>query len=102
MKIRKYGYSEFKEPTNLRFAVMVPLYDYEGEGEDRKVKSVTWGFVTDIWVGGRREWKAENHKQAYLWDDRKSAQDFCIALAWNFTTGYVVEVLETMEITNNW
>lgn len=98
MKIKKYGYSQFNKTTDLKFAVMVPSY----EMEDGKVKSCQWRFVTDIWVGGKRVWEANNHEEAYLWDNRKSAQDFCIGLAWNFTAGYVVEVLEGMELTNNW
>lgn len=102
MKIRKYGYSEFKEPTELKFAVMVPLYDYEGDGEDRHVSKITYAFVTDIWVNGHREWKAENNKPAFLWDTRKAAQDFCIGLAYNFTAGFVVECIEGMVLTNNW
>lgn len=102
MKIRRYGYSEFRESTTMNFAVMVPLYEYEGEGEERHVAKITYAFVTDIWVNGRREWKAENKKEAYLWSDRKSAQDFCIGLAYNFTAGYVVEVLDGMEMSNNW
>ena len=102
MKIKKYGYSQFNKTSSLRFAVMVPSYEMEGEGEDRHVKSCQWRFVTDIWVGGKRVWEANNQEAAYLWDDRKSAQDFCIGLAWNFTAGFVVEVLEGMEPTNNW
>lgn len=89
MKIRKYGYSEFKEPVKMYFAVMVPIVEYDNTQQDEngfyKVKNVTWEFITDIWVGGHREWQAENHKKAFLWDKRQSAQDFCIDLAraWN-------------------
>ena len=102
MKIKKYGYSQFNQTTNLKFAVMVPSYEMEGKSDDRHVKSCQWRFVSKIWVGGKRVWQANNHEKAYLWDDRKSAQDFCIGLAWNFTAGFVVEVLEGMEPTNNW
>ena len=106
MKIRKYGYSEFKNSTPMRFAVMVPIVDYDKTQTDEhgfyKVNKVTWKFVTDIWVNGHREWRAENNKKAYLWGNRKSAQDFCIGLAWNNASGYVVEVLEGMEPSNNW
>lgn len=99
MKIKAYGCGKaFPKPTELRFAVMVPYQVVE----DNKVKCVQWRFVTDIWVGGKRVWEANNHEEAYLWDTRKAAQDFCISLAWNFTAGYVVEVLEGMELTNNW
>ena len=107
MKIKKYGYSEFKESTTMRFAVMVPLYEYDKENPDPitgqyPIKSQTMAFVTDIWVNGHREWKAENNKEAYLWDTRKAAQDFCIGLTYNWTSGFVVECLDGMKLANKW
>ena len=105
MKTTKHGYSSFNKKTELRFAVVVPSYEYDKEHHNEDgtyvIKSCEWRFVTSI-SSMDKTWKAENHKKAYLFDRRESAQDFCIALAWNFTAGYVVEVLEGMEFSNNW
>lgn len=104
MKIKKYGYSEFRESTELLFAVMVDVaIPSEEKNGDGYPKSYThrMEFVTSINMMDKT-WKAENGKEAYYFRDRKSAQDFCIALAWNWTAGYVVECLDTMHLQNNW
>ena len=93
MKTMKYGYSRFNKKTELRFAVMVPVYAGD--------KTLSWRFVTDVQFSNKT-WMAENHKPAFLFNTRQGAQDFCIGLAYNFTAGYVVEVLEGMEVSNNW
>lgn len=93
MKIKKYGYSNFNKTTKLSFAVVVPNQDENG--------LQSWRFVTDIDFNNNI-WLAENHKKAYLFDCKESAQDFVIGLAYSFYAGYVVEVLENMEISNNW
>lgn len=105
MKITKYGYSKFNKRTALRFAVMTPVYNYDKEHHNEDgtyvIKSCQWRFITKIDFMSKT-WEAENHKKAYLFESRESAQDFCIGLAFNFTAGYVVEVLEGMEFSNNW
>lgn len=94
MKIKKYGYSEFKEPNELKFAVVVPIID-----EEKKV--TVWKFVTSIdWLS--KAWKAENHKGAYLFKSRKDAQDFVLSMIRAWTGCFVVEVLEGFVPTNNW
>lgn len=101
MKTTKYGYSTFNKKTDLSFAVIVPLYE-TGQADGRgAIKSVEWRFVTEVEYLPHKTWKAEKGKKAKLWSDRKSAQDFVIGLAWNFTTGYVVEVLEDMCPSNS-
>lgn len=94
MKVKKYGYSEFKEPNELKFAVVVPIID-----EEKKV--TVWKFVTSIdWLS--KAWKAENHKGAYLFKSRKDAQDFVLSMIRAWTGCFVVEVLEGFVPTNNW
>lgn len=94
MKIKKYGYSEFKEPDELKFAVVVPLIDAD--------KHVTvWKFVTSIDFLSKT-WKAENNKGAYLFNNRKDAQDFVLSMVRAWTACFVVEVLEGFVPTNNW
>lgn len=94
MKIKKYGYSEFKEPNELKFAVVVPIID-----EEKKV--TVWKFVTSIdWLS--KVWKAENHKGAYLFKSRKDAQDSVLSMIRAWTGCFVVEVLEGFVPTNNW
>lgn len=98
MKIKKYGYSEFNQKSELKFAIVVPTIDTEVEGK----KSVTtWKFVTEIdWLS--KSWKANNHEGAYLFRDRKSAQDFVLRMIQAWTGCFVVEVLEGFIPTNNW
>jgi hypothetical protein len=94
MKIKKYGYSEFKESSELKFAVVVPIID-----EEKKV--TVWKFVTSIdWLS--KEWKAENNKGAHLFKSRKDAQDFVLTMIRAWTGCFVVEVLEGFVPTNNW
>lgn len=94
MKVKKYGYSEFREPNELKFAVVVPIID-----EEKKV--TVWKFVTSIdWLS--KAWKAENHKGAYLFKSRKDAQDFVLSMIRAWTACFVVEVLEGFVPTNNW
>lgn len=94
MKVKKYGYSEFKEPNELKFAVVVPIID-----EEKKV--TVWKFVTSIdWLS--KAWKAENHKGAHLFKSRKDAQDFVLSMIRAWTGCFVVEVLEGFVPTNNW
>lgn len=94
MKVKRYGYSEFKESNELKFAVVVPIVD-----EEKKV--TVWKFVTSIdWLS--KAWKAENHKGAYLFKSRKDAQDFVLSMIRAWTACFVVEVLEGFVPTNNW
>lgn len=94
MKIRKYGYTnEFIKPFGLRFAVMIQHIEDDG--------TQTWRFITEIdWINHR--WKAVNKQPAYLFNTRVGAQDFCIELMRADMAAYVVEVLESMEFSNNW
>lgn len=97
MKVKKYGYSEFKEPNELKFAVVVPIIDTK----DDNTSETVWEFVTSIdWLS--KAWKAENHKDAYLFKSRKGAQDFVLSMIRAWTGCFVVEVLEGFVPTNNW
>ena len=93
MKIKKYGYSEFKTPMKMRYAVMVP---WGPKG------NVRWTSVTDIESYPHRTWRGQNHKKAFLWDNHKAAQQFCVELAYRDFAGFVVEVLEGMEPSNDY
>lgn len=93
MKTKKYGYGEFKEPVELRYAVMV-AYPTEEEGK------VDWLFVTDIEYHPR-SWWAKKGKEAIYWSTRKEAQEFCVQLSYRGFAGFVVECLEDMHLTNN-
>ena len=94
MRIKKYGYSQFNQTTNLKFAVMVQALDDEGKQ--------SWRFVTKIETWPHRRWEAKNGEKALLFTDRKAAQDFVIGLCQAWHCGWVVEVLEGMEPSNNW
>lgn len=97
MKVKKYGYSEFKEPDELKFAVVVPIIDTK----DDSTSETVWKFVTSIdWLS--KAWKTENHKGAYLFKSRKDAQDFVLSMIRAWTACFVVEVLEGFVPTNNW
>lgn len=94
MRIKKYGYSEFRESEELKFAIVVPLINYEKH-------ITTWQFVTSIDFTSKR-WNAKNHEKAYLFNSRKSAQDFVLSMCCAGTGCFVVEVLEGFIPTNNW
>lgn len=98
MKTKKYGYSTLKESIEIKYAIMVPLFDKQEDGTFK----TRWAFVTSIEYFPHKYWKAENKKEAYYFKDRRSAQDFCTSLAWSFTAGYVMEVVEGMTPENDW
>ena len=94
MKTKKYGYSTFRESSEIKFAVVVPIINVEAG-------TTTWEFVTEIdWLS--KTWKAENNKGAHLFKNRKDAQDLVLSMVRSFTAAFVVEVLEGFIPTNNW
>lgn len=84
MKLTRWGGSKFPKPQKAYIAVIVPVPNKDG--------TVTWMWVTDPYYQGRKEWRAFNNKEAYLWDNKKYAEDFVTALAWNGTAAYTVTV----------
>lgn len=92
MKITKWGSGKFPKPQTAWTAVVV-LACIDGK--------VQYRWVTDIFYQGRKEWRAENHKKAYLFDKRY-AEDFVTALAWNGTTAWTATVFPDSIPENNW
>jgi hypothetical protein len=92
MKLTKWGYAKFPKAQTAYVAVVVPAYI------DGKVQ---YRWVTDIWYQGRKEWVAENHKKAYLFE-KKHAEEFVMALAWNGTAAWTVTVFPDSVPENNW
>lgn len=84
MKLTKWGSSKFPKPQEAYIAVIVPTTNEDG--------TITRMWVTDPYYQGRKEWRAFNNKEAYLWDNKKHAEDFVTALAWNGTAAYTVTV----------
>jgi hypothetical protein len=92
MKLTKWGYGKFPKPQTAYIAVVVPAYI------DGKIQ---YRWVTDIFYQGRKEWRAENHKKAYLFD-KKWAEDFVTSLSWNGTAAWTVTVFPDCIPENNW
>ena len=84
MKLTKWGSSKFPKPQAAYIAVIVPVPNKDG--------TVTWMWVTDPYYQGRKEWRAFNNEEAYLWDNKRHAEEFVTALAWNGTAAYTVTV----------
>lgn len=84
MKLTKWGGGKFPKPQTAYIAVVVPVTSEDG--------TITWMWVTDPYYQGCKEWRAFNNKEAYLWDNKKHAEDFVTALAWNGTAAYTVTV----------
>ena len=93
MKLTRWGSGTFPKPQQAYIAVVVPC------NIDNKIQ---YRWVTTLWYNDRKEWRAENHKKAYLWDDKRSAEEFVTALAWNGTTAYTVTVFPDSVPVNNW
>jgi hypothetical protein len=92
MKLTKWGGRSFDKPQTAYVAVVV-LACVEGKLQYR--------WVTDIFYQGRKEWVAENHKKAYLFE-KKHAEEFVMALAWNGTAAWTVTVFPDSVPENNW
>ena len=92
MKLTKWGYGKFPKPQTAYTAVVVPA-TFDGK--------VQYRWVTDIFYQGRKEWRAENHKKAYLFDKRW-AEDFVTSLSWNGTAAWTVTVFPDSVPENNW
>lgn len=92
MKLTKWGYGKFSKPQTVYTAVVVPT-TIDGK--------VQYRWVTDIFYQGRKEWRAENHKRACLFDKRQ-AEDFVTSLSWNGTAAWTVTVFPDCIPENNW
>lgn len=92
MKLTKWGNRTFPKLQTAYTAVIVPCYI------DDKVQ---YRWVTDIFYQGRKEWRAENHKKAHLFE-KKWAEEFISTLAWNGTAAWTVTVFPDSIPENNW
>lgn len=92
MKLTKWGGKSFNKPQTAYVAVVVPAYI------DGKVQ---YRWVTDTFYQGRKEWVAENHKKTYLFE-KKHAEEFVTALAWNGTAAWTAIVFPDSIPENNW
>lgn len=92
MKLTKWGSGKFDRPQTAYIAVVVPA-NIDGK--------IQYRWVTDIFYQGRKEWVAENHKKAYLFEKRH-AEEFVTALAWNGTAAWTVTVFPDSIPENNW
>lgn len=92
MKITRWGSGTFPKPQTVWTAVVIAACI------DGKIQ---YRWVTDIFYQGRKEWRAENHEKAYLFDKRH-AEEFVTALAWNGTTAWTVTVFPDSIPENNW
>lgn len=92
MKITKWGYGKFPKPQTVWTAVVIAACI------DGKVQ---YRWVTDIFYQRRKEWRAENHKKAYLFDKRH-AEELVSALAWSNTAAWTVTVFPDSIPENNW
>lgn len=93
MKLTKWGNGKFDKPQKAYIAVVVPAH-IEGK--------VQYRWVTDIYYQGHKEWVAENHKKAYLWSDKRHAEEFVTSLSWNGTAAWTVTVFPDCIPENNW
>ena len=94
MKLTKWGSGTFPKPQTAYIAVIVPVVQKSG--------TIVWEWVTDPYYQGRREWRAFNNKEAYLWDNKRHAEEFVAMLAWNGTAAYTVTVFPDSVPKNNW
>lgn len=92
MKITRWGSGKFSKPQTVWTAVVIAACI------DGKVQ---YRWVTDIFYQGRKEWRAENHKKAYLFDKRH-AEEFVTTLAWGNTAAWTVTVFPDSIPENNW
>ena len=92
MKLTRWGGRKFDKPQEAWVAVVV------ANQHDGKVQ---YQWVTTIWYQDRKEWRCENHKKAYLFD-KKQAEDFVVALAWNGWAAWTVTVFPDSVPENNW
>lgn len=92
MKLTKWGSAKFDKAQTAYVAVVVPCA-VDGRTEYR--------WVTTLWYEDRKEWRCENHKKALLMD-KKRAEDFVSALAWNGTAAWTVVVFPDSVPKNNW
>lgn len=93
MKLTRWGSGKFPKPQKAYTAVVVPCY---GDGK------VSYRWVTTLWYGGKKEWRAENHKKAFLWDNKRHAEEFCSQLAWNGCAAWTVTVFPDCVPENNY
>lgn len=93
MKLTKWGSGTFSKPQQAFTAVVVPC------NIDNKIQ---YRWVTTLWYNGNKEWRAENHKRAYLWDNKRGAEEFVTTLAWYGQAAYTVTVFPDSVPVNNW
>jgi hypothetical protein len=93
MKLTRWGSGKFFKPQKAYIAVVVPAH-IEGKLQYR--------WVTDICYQGHKEWVAENHKKAFLWSDKRHAEEFVTSLSWNGTAAWTVTVFPDCIPENNW
>ena len=93
MKLTKWGSGTFPKPQQAYIAVVVP---HVNEGK------LVYQWITTLWYNDRKEWRCENHKKAYLWDDKRMAEEFVTTLAWYGQAAYTVTVFPDSIPENNW
>lgn len=93
MKLTRWGSGTFPKPQKAYTAVVIPA-TIDGK--------VQYRWVTTLWYNDHKEWRAENHKPAYTWDDKRHAEEFVTTLAWNNTTAWTVTVFPDSIPENNW
>lgn len=94
MKLTKWGSGKFPKPQKAYIAVIVPVPNKDG--------TITWKWITDPYYQGRKEWRAFNNKEAYLWDNKKHAEEFVTQLAWSYTAAYTATVFPDSIPKNNY
>ena len=95
MKITRWGRSgKFPKPQKACTAVVIPHYDGNFK--------VSYQWVTTLWYEGRKEWRCENHKKAFLWNNKRDAEDFVSLLSWHGQAAWTVTVFPDCIPENNW
>ena len=94
MKLTKWGSGKFPKPQKAYIAVVVPHVN--------KDNKLVYQWVTDIWYQGQKVWICKNHEKAYLWGNKRHAEEFVTALAWNGQAAYTVTVFPDSIPENNW
>lgn len=93
MKLTKWGSGTFPKPQKAYTAVVVP-HVMDGK--------VVYQWVTTLWYQDRKEWRCENHEKAYLWDNKRHAEEFVTTLAWYGQAAWTVTVFPGSIPENNW
>lgn len=94
MKLTKWGrHGTFPKPQKAYTAVVVPY---------PRADKVSYQWVTTLWYKGHKVWNCENHKKAYLWENKRDAEDFVQQLAWYNVAAWTVTVFPDSVPENNY